>query len=281
MNTPPLRSQEHKKRVVTAIIALIFGGCVYFYLRQLGVVLLTGLIVAVATWEMLSLTLHKEQAPAWLTWKKSATAASAFLLYALLLFDFPWILILIYGIFFTLFAQTLYFCHRDGRLAEHLRDNMFQLFAIVYIAGFLSFVPAIHGLPQGPTWFVLLLISVWGGDIGAYYGGKLLGRHKLSLNLSPGKTWEGTICGLAFVTLLGALFTQYYLPHLSPWSGALIAVLTSIAAQVGDLLESLIKRVSGAKDSGKLFPGHGGAFDRFDSLILAAPLFHILAVFLS
>jgi phosphatidate cytidylyltransferase len=115
------------------------------------------------------------------------------------------------------------------------------------------------------------LISIWIGDSGAYYVGSHFGRHKMSPRLSPNKTWEGLAGGVvATLAAAAAAKTIFGLPF--PWSHtAVLAVILAVAAPVGDLVESMIKRDTRVKDSSTLIPGHGGAFDRTDSLLYAAP----------
>ena len=124
-----------------------------------------------------------------------------------------------------------------------------------------------------PRAVLFLLLVVWGCDSCAYYVGKNFGRRKLALVVSPNKTWEGTIGGLVGATLIGALLaTWWVLPEFGPVRGALAGALASTAGQVGDLVESLWKRGAGVKDSGAFLPGHGGFYDRIDSLLFAGPV---------
>ena len=128
-----------------------------------------------------------------------------------------------------------------------------------------------------------MLCVVWAGDIAALYVGRAWGRHKLAPSLSPNKTWEGTlgsVAGSLLVTggLLGlaAGLAQWDSTKLSypedVWYWLVLAVVVNVAAQVGDLAESALKRAAGVKDSGSLLPGHGGVLDRIDALLLAAPV---------
>lgn len=151
---------------------------------------------------------------------------------------------------------------------------MAQSFSLVYVVGFLSFGPLIDAMVKGPYFFVFMLLIISFGDIGAYYGGKNFGRTPLSPHVSPKKTWEGSVCGTGLCLLICVAYHHYFFPELSLPILLLTTVATSIAAQLGDLVESTIKRVAHVKDSGNLLPGHGGVFDRFDSLILAAPVFY-------
>jgi phosphatidate cytidylyltransferase len=129
-----------------------------------------------------------------------------------------------------------------------------------------------------PRAVLLLFLLVWGCDSFAYYTGKNFGKHKLAPRVSPNKTWEGTIGGLVGGTLIGAAAgTWWVFPELGPLRGALAGALATSAGQLGDLVESMWKRGAGVKDSGTFLPGHGGFYDRIDSLLYAAP---VLAVFI-
>ncbi|HEY6146278.1 MAG TPA: phosphatidate cytidylyltransferase [Thermoanaerobaculia bacterium] len=123
-----------------------------------------------------------------------------------------------------------------------------------------------------PRAVLLLFLIVWGCDSFAYYTGRAMGRRKLAPRVSPNKTWEGTLGGLAGATLIGAAGGQWLLPALGPAWGAAAGALASSAGQVGDLVESLWKRGAGVKDSGTFLPGHGGFYDRIDSLLFAGPV---------
>jgi phosphatidate cytidylyltransferase len=124
-----------------------------------------------------------------------------------------------------------------------------------------------------------LLGIVWICDACAYYGGKRWGRRKLAPVASPNKTWEGTISGLVGATIFGAAAgTWILLPDFGPVRGALAGALVSSAGQLGDLVESLWKRGAGVKDSGAFLPGHGGFYDRIDSLLFAGPAMALFVV---
>jgi phosphatidate cytidylyltransferase len=127
-----------------------------------------------------------------------------------------------------------------------------------------------------PRAVLLLFVLVWGCDSFAYYTGKTLGRHKMAPRVSPNKTWEGTIGGLVGGTLIGAAAgTWWVFPELGPLRGAVAGALATSAGQLGDLVESMWKRGAGVKDSGTFLPGHGGFYDRIDSLLYAAPVLTI------
>lgn len=126
---------------------------------------------------------------------------------------------------------------------------------------------------------LFLFLIVWGCDSAAFYGGRAFGKRKLAPRVSPNKTIEGTVSGLVGATVIGAVLGSWWLlPEFGPLRGAAAGAVASSAGQVGDLVESLWKRGAGVKDSGAFLPGHGGFYDRIDSLLFAGP---VLAAFVA
>jgi len=141
---------------------------------------------------------------------------------------------------------------------------------ILYVGLLLGYFVALR-LDGGRNWVSLALFTTFGSDIAAFFTGRVLGRHHLAPDISPGKTWEGTLAGIfgaVVVSLLFTISTPLSLP-LSYGQAILLGILVSILGQLGDLIESLLKRNMGVKDSGRLIPGHGGALDRIDSIVFA------------
>ena len=126
------------------------------------------------------------------------------------------------------------------------------------------------GMRSGSAWVVMLVLVVWGYDTGAYLTGRWLGRRRLIDHISPSKTVEGLAGGLLAATLAAGIGA--WLIGLAPWHPLVIGPLVGLAAQAGDLAESMLKRAAGRKDSGVLIPGHGGMLDRIDSFLFAAPV---------
>lgn len=124
-------------------------------------------------------------------------------------------------------------------------------------------------------WLVLLLLFIiWAADIGAYFAGRLLGRNKLAPTISPGKTREGLLGGVLLALLVAQLLAYFSNSYHAPsWSLAWVTLVTVLVSAAGDLFISIHKRTAGVKDSGRIFPGHGGVLDRFDSLLAGAPFF--------
>jgi phosphatidate cytidylyltransferase len=175
-------------------------------------------------------------------------------------------------------------------------------FAFVYIAVPMAMLVQLRQQWAGAFWLLYLLLVVWAGDIFAYFVGRSVGRHLMAPRISPKKTWEGAAASLAASLLVGTLLFTYALqissfllrlrlierrdglfglekPDL--WPVIVLNIALNIAAQLGDLVESLIKRGASVKDSGNILPGHGGMLDRIDALLFAAPLlwYYVAAVF--
>ena len=146
---------------------------------------------------------------------------------------------------------------------------------VTWICGALVLVPAWAALDflylQKPELLIFALLIVWVADIGAFFVGKGFGRVKLAPKISPGKTWEGVLGGLTAVVLLAAIGSRYFDVAIAVLVPFCVAV--AMLSVVGDLTVSMFKRTAGIKDSGSLFPGHGGVLDRIDSVTAAAPLF--------
>ena len=169
-----------------------------------------------------------------------------------------------------------------GTLDRVLPDAALGLFGLVYVAYPLTLLPLIWNRDDGKPLLLFLMVCVWAGDSAALYVGRRFGRHKLT-PLSPNKTLEGSLAsvagsvlaGLAVVYIGDALSARgnTVLHILEPvWQSVLLAVVLNLAAQLGDLLESAIKRGAGVKDSGTILPGHGGVLDRIDALLIATPV---------
>lgn len=160
--------------------------------------------------------------------------------------------------------------------------------AMKLMAGTLGIVPAWCALgwlhaegPLGPRWTLYALLVVWIADSGAYFAGSKFGRRKLAPSISPGKTWEGVYGGLAATALLAVLgFPLLGLDWTSLPALLVATLLVAGVSVVGDLFESLMKRHSGVKDSGAVFPGHGGLMDRLDSILAALPVFVVAKAWL-
>jgi phosphatidate cytidylyltransferase len=182
--------------------------------------------------------------------------------------------------------------HR-AELASAFPAAMVSSFSFAYIALPLASLVQLREQWQGSFYLLYLLLLVWAGDVFAYFVGRSIGKHRMSPRVSPKKTWEGAAASVIASVAVGLLMFHYSLPistallhaHLIDLRDGIfnnqqpslipiiaLSVVLNIAAQLGDLVESLIKRGANVKDSGALLPGHGGMFDRIDALLFAAPV---------
>src|ERR1700729_2141170 len=270
------------KRILTAtvlvllVLALIFFGNIWL------MTLFAAIVAELAAYEYLQLAAVGAEAhgaklriPIW--WMALGTA----LAFVVTLPNFPVEaqLPVLSALTLTLFAWNGF----RAPLIQVLPDTAQGLFGLLYIAYPLTLIPLLWQQEDGPALVVFLMICVWTGDIAALYIGRAFGKHKLAPRLSPGKTWEGSIASIigsvlaaALVVWIGNFLTargNLVLPITEPiWQTLLLAAILNIAAQLGDLLESAIKRGAGVKDSGTMLPGHGGILDRIDALLLATPV---------
>ncbi len=158
--------------------------------------------------------------------------------------------------------------------ATHSMDRAaLTLFGALFAGWMPSHLALIRDIrPHGEAFVVLVFLAVWAADSAGYFAGRAFGKNALAAEVSPKKTWEGAVAGLAAAVLVALLVQRFGLRDaLSPLWAAALGAAVGVIGQVSDLAESMIKRDAGVKDSGALLPGHGGVFDRFDSYILAAP----------
>ena len=182
---------------------------------------------------------------------------------------------------------------KRAELSSAFPAALVSTLSFVYVALPLGFLVQLREQWSGAFLLLYLLLLVWAGDIFAYFVGRALGRHFMSPRVSPKKTWEGALASLLASLGVGVLLYNYALPissalltahliekrdgyfaleKLPLWPVLLLSAAINVAAQLGDLVESLIKRGAGVKDSGSILPGHGGMLDRIDALLFAAPV---------
>jgi phosphatidate cytidylyltransferase len=164
-----------------------------------------------------------------------------------------------------------------------LADTACSVFGLMYIGLSMATLYLLSTQENGPSLLLFLFLAVWAGDIAALYIGRAFGRFRLAPTISPNKTWEGSLASVAgsvLITVLLVWISTQLVARSFDWLSypgpvahwIILAVLVNIGAQLGDLVESAIKRGAGVKDSGRLLPGHGGMLDRVDALLLAAPV---------
>ena len=264
------------KRIVTAailipiVLLLVFLGPRWQWLFTIAV----AAVAALAAWEFLGLAERGGSSP-----PRIAVLVALLALFAV---DFQWPdrPAAIFGI---LSLGLLVYCTFLRPVEKVMADAANSIFCLLYAGYTLIALPTLHAAANGPSLLAFLLFVVWAGDIAALYVGRAWGRHKMAPRLSPKKTWEGAAASMAASVLLAAglwslagqldQMDSVVLSYPGEiWYWLVLAVIVNVAAQVGDLAESALKRSAGVKDSGDILPGHGGVLDRIDALLLAAPV---------
>ena len=193
-------------------------------------------------------------------------------------FSLLWIALIAY----VLVLAMLLIVSHESLPFEHIAYVLAMSVAVVLPIGSLAYIRALPS--HGIAYLFLTMIIAWFSDMGAYFAGSFLGKHKLCEKISPKKTVEGFFGGIVTAVLFGVLGAWIYQTaflnaagqQVNYWLVALIALVTAPISVVGDLFCSVIKRHRGIKDFGNIFPGHGGILDRFDSLIFVTPILYIL-----
>lgn len=249
-----------KTRIITAVISLVVLGVVLFVVSEgVAQLVITAMILAGA-WEWSGFLGLASKA---LRWSYVALIAA---LMALMIFVLPELSNELFQLAFAwwvvAFLWTFFFPTPIPSAVRWLCG------ALVLVP---LFVALLHLYGLSPQFLLFVLVIVWAADIGAYCAGKLFGRVKLAPSISPGKTWEGVFGGLLLVAVVTLVWADY--AEMEPAVLLPFCLAVGALSIVGDLTVSMFKRTADVKDSGTLFPGHGGVLDRVDSVAAAAPLF--------
>lgn len=276
----------HIKRWLTALVALPFLLLLIFKGGMLLFFLLVGLVAIIALWEYYRIVFHSDADPAKADsvslWRGITGETPGFCLLGycsgtlLLWFAYKQAPNLMLGILVVNFLIAAVMSLFRFKSNPHISATVSkQVVGIMYIPFCLSFLILIRQHPNGPWWICGVLFIIFAGDTGAYYVGSYLGRHKLFPALSPGKTVEGAVGGIAANLFIGAVMKPLFIAS-SGWVASLIFFISiGAVGQTGDLFESELKRACQVKDSGGLLPGHGGMLDRIDALLFAAPVAYL------
>lgn len=157
-------------------------------------------------------------------------------------------------------------------LADYLKSVSATFLGVLYVAVPLCVLVWVCIQPDGPFWTIFTLLVVWAGDSAAFLIGSAYGKHKSFPQISPNKTWEGTAASFGAALWVGLLYALFVSEGRERGELVVLAALLNVAAQLGDLAESALKRSAAVKDSSQLIPGHGGVLDRIDALLFAAPV---------
>jgi len=274
-----------KQRVITALALVAVLAAVLFGLELTGFAVFTGIVFSLAAWEWANLAGYEAM------WQRLLAAAGFAAGAALLALAagaasatgmHTWAVVVVLlpaGLFWlaSIYAVATYpttaarWSARQRRLLAGALVLWPAWLAIVYL----------RSLPHGIGLFIYIAALVSAADIGAYFAGRRFGKRKLAPRVSPGKSWAGFVGGLASTTLLALVIGVLGVMPAMTTTALLIATVTaSVASVYGDLVESMIKRERGIKDSSSLLPGHGGVLDRIDSVTAAAPVFTLFLILL-
>ncbi|MEX2431340.1 MAG: phosphatidate cytidylyltransferase [Dehalococcoidia bacterium] len=262
-------------RLLSAAVGLPLLGLV-LWVGGLPFVLIALAATTVALYEALSLLRRAGWTPlvpegiAWGTIVVAVTAATAL--------DWPFATVPAAGAAAVAAAAVLLSALLRNRSLGALNAWMHTAIGVAYVALPLASIVALRPVSGGLDWLLVAFLGTFATDTGAYTVGKLIGRHRMAPGISPGKTWEGAagglLAGTAATVALVALSGQITFVL---WAAIALGAAIAVAGQAGDLLESKLKRLAGAKESGTLIPGHGGLLDRLDSLVLVFPLVYYAA----
>ena len=187
-----------------------------------------------------------------------------------------------WGLLAILLGSAIFSLVRYSKIeAQALLAFGLHVSGILYLGWLGGYFLSLVALPKGNWWVMVTFALVWMADLGGYIFGTKWGKHKMSLRLSPKKTWEGYFGGIVFGVgsgLLLSLVLQTVLPALALWEGALMGLVIALFTPFGDLFISMLKRAAGVKDSGTLIPGHGGILDRADTWLWAMMLGYYLVL---
>lgn len=254
------------ERFITAAIALIIVLPTIVYGGAFGFFVLGFAIVAVGSGELWNMFSKNNPFPPQHRWIMTMVYGLAFVA----LFYFPTLLTpILIGALFVLFMTGL-FGVPDNDLG--MKWTAYSTFGLMYLPFLLSTFVEVRSVEDtGLQWLFFTLILTWSADSGAYFAGRAFGKHKLFERVSPKKTMEGVAGGVVLSTIVSYFYCATWLPMVPVISAVLLGIVLALLSVVGDLVESMMKRAFGVKDSGNIMPGHGGVIDRLDSLLFTFP----------
>lgn len=264
-------------RSVSAITAVLIIGALYYFFAENGLRLLIAFAVIMMTLELNRMFFKTKENSLY----RGALPFHSFIVFLAMGFLPGYSGLAIAIVTSSIICLVLF---QSRKNPQELSVLLSCIGKIVIGAIYVGLLPGIAfrllALPQGTAWFLCLLTVVFAGDTLAYLTGSLWGKTKLLPEISPNKSVEGALGGLMGSAIASTAFGLLYFGHYPLWKMILLGVVSGMAAQYGDLFESLIKRVADQKDSGNIMPGHGGVLDRIDGVLFAAPFVYFFAEWL-
>jgi phosphatidate cytidylyltransferase len=273
---PPLRTRFLAADIVPRLATIMVGvPCLYIITQRGGIyfLLLIDLIILLGLAEFFRLMHAKGYRPSrWLGY--AAGLAVSLHVYR----GGPAVTLLVTAILLLIMIREVFRPH----LADALPNVAVTVFGVLYVGWLGSHFVMLRELPGslglapelGARLVFFATLVIWACDTFAYVFGILIGRRRLMPQISPSKTWAGAVGGLGGGALAGWLCAQTFLPIITPLAGACLGLVSALLGQLGDLVESMLKRDAGLKDSAQLLPGHGGVLDRMDSLLFSVPVLY-------
>ena len=264
-------------RSISAIVAILMLVGTYYLFRETGLIAISSLISLVGIFEYSRLSFKPLQAPKYIQ-------AAFFILSAIIYFVvldqalFSHLLIALCSCVFLSIPLLRVSKKEDLNIA--LQVQMAGLMGFVYVALFPALAVKTLQFENGLNWFLCLLSIVFAGDTFAYVFGRAFGKNKLLEAVSPKKTLQGSAGGLLGSVCAGLFFHYFWIGEIPVYYMIALSLITGVFAQIGDLFESLLKRIADVKDSGSIMPGHGGLLDRLDGVFFAAPVYYIVVFFI-
>lgn len=265
-------------RVVSAVIAVIVLFLALYFGGEMGVYVMTLLVTVRGSFEIARMFFNETYPP---FVKNLFMFLSTFIFLIITQENMRPMTTILLIFSFVIVASLGVLLHRHFKNLDQILTFVAKnCLGLVYVCFLPATVIWMTQTNHGIEWFLCLLSVVFAGDIGAYIFGTALGRTKIAPRLSPNKSFEGSFGGLLFSTAAAMCFSLL-LPNTPLYVFVVVGALGGLFGQIGDFFESLMKRVSGVKDSGSIMPGHGGILDRLDGVLFAAPLFYVAATYFS
>ncbi|KYG70760.1 phosphatidate cytidylyltransferase [Bdellovibrio bacteriovorus] len=260
--------KSFQTRAVSAAVALALIIGLYITLNVQGLKIAIAFVVAVGTWELITILFKNE---------KSILLKGLFYFLTLAIFGATLTSLSTGGIIYSIaliimIIAVLLSAHKEGNLSYMADAQAKAALGFFYMGLLPAFAFRILDQAHGIAWFVYLLAVVFAGDTMAYVFGVLIGKHKVMPSVSPKKTWQGSVGGIIGSMIAGYICWQFLFSEQPLGLFLILAGISGFVGQFGDFFESLLKRVADVKDSGKIMPGHGGVLDRIDGVLFASPV---------